>query len=150
METKATVISTEGEYAIVRADRKSACDGCHKQKDGGGCAMCTILGDKKALDTRAKNPVGAKPGDSVLLATESRRVIGYAALVFLLPLVLGMLFYQVGRLLSQVVLLHYLLMLAGFAGSFIFLWFYSKTVIASRCDVVIKAVLPSEGGGDQP
>lgn len=149
METKAIVISTEGEYAVVRADRKSACDGCHKQQNG-GCAMCTILGDKKALDTRAKNPVGAKPGDSVLLTTESNRVLGYAALVFLLPLALGMLLYTVGKLLSRAVWLHYLLMLAGFAGSFIFLWFYSKTVIAARCDVVIKAVLPSEGGGDQP
>jgi len=48
METKATVIATEGKYAIVETKRKSACDGCHKQKEGSSCAMCTLMGDKRS------------------------------------------------------------------------------------------------------
>ena len=65
METKATVIATEGKYAIVETKRKSACDGCHKQKEGSSCAMCTLMGDKAELRTRANNPIGARVGDEV-------------------------------------------------------------------------------------
>ncbi|MBR6708249.1 MAG: SoxR reducing system RseC family protein [Clostridia bacterium] len=141
METKAIVIAVDGEYATVRADRKSACDGCHKNKADGGCAMCTILGDKKALDSRAKNTVGAKPGDVVLLESESKKVLGYAALVFLMPIALGLLFYLFSRMITDQTALQYIFMLIGFAGSFVFLWLYSRHVIAKRCDVVIKEIL---------
>lgn len=144
METKATVISLDGEYAIVETDRKSACDGCHQQKDGRGCAMCTLMGDKAKLQSRACNPLGAQPGDTVLLETPSARVLGYGALVFLAPLGLGLAGYLLGGLLPFGTTGQAVAAFAGFVGTFLFLWFYSRRVIARRCDVTITAILPHE------
>jgi sigma-E factor negative regulatory protein RseC len=36
----------------------------------------------------AKNPLGAAPGDRVVVASDSRSILGAAALVYLLPLLL--------------------------------------------------------------
>ena len=141
MEMKAIVVETDGKYAIVRVNRKSACDGCHKQTEGRGCAMCAVMGEKTTIDSRAKNPIGAETGDTVWLETESGRVLSYAALVFVLPIAMGMLFYALGVALSISTALQYLLMLGGFCGSFLFLWFYSRKVIAKRCDAVIKSII---------
>lgn len=60
METKAIVISAEGEFAVVETDRKSACDGCHKRQDGGSCAMCTLMGDKAALRSAPATPLAPR------------------------------------------------------------------------------------------
>lgn len=144
METKATVVSTDGAYAIVETDRKSACDGCHQQQDGTGCAMCAMLGSKTRLQSRARNPLGAKPGDSVLLETPSARVLGYGALVFLAPLGLALLGYLLGGLLPYGAAGQAAGALCGFAAAFAFLWFYSRRVIARRCDVTITRILPHD------
>lgn len=141
METKAIVISTDREYAVVETDRKSACDGCHQRQDGRGCAMCTLMGDKTAMRSRARNPLGARPGDTVLLETPSRRVLGYGALVFLMPLVLALLFYFLGSLLPWGTVGQSVSALIGFVGAFAFLWFYSRRVIAPRCDVTVTRIL---------
>lgn len=150
METKAIVISAEGEFAVVETDRKSACDGCHKRQDGGSCAMCTLMGDKAALRSRARNPIGAAPGDEVLVESPSGRMLGYGALVFLMPLGLGLLFYFLGGLLPWGAAAKYICSLVGFVGAFVFLWFYSRRVIARRCDVTITQILSRHGGNQPP
>jgi len=144
METKAIVISTDGAYATVETDRKSACDGCHKQQDGTGCAMCAMMGDKTKLQSRARNPLGAEPGDTVLLETATARVLGYGALVFLAPLVLALLGYLLGGLLPYGAVGQGAAALCGFLAAFAFLWFYSRRVIAQRCDVTIIRILPHD------
>ena len=150
METKAIVISVDGEYAVVETDRKSACDGCHQQKDGRGCAMCTLMGDKTSMQSRARNPLGAKPGDVVLLETPSARVLGYGALVFLMPLGLGLLFYFLGGLLSFGAAGQAVAAACGFVGTFVLLWLYSRHVIARRCDVTITRILPHDQERNTP
>ena len=81
MIQKGKVISLEGEYAIVEVMRTSGCVGCSKQE---GCIAC-----KKKIESRAYNPIGAKPGDEVTLESSSSTVLFYALLVFVLPLVLA-------------------------------------------------------------
>ena len=100
------------------------------------------MGDKATVDSRADNSIGAKPGDAVLVEAVSGRVLGYAALVFLVPILASLLFYWFGCILTTQTVLQYLLMLMGFIGSFWFLWAYSRKVIAKRCDVVVKSILP--------
>ncbi len=141
METTAVVISLDGDYATVRTDRKSACDGCHAREAGRGCAMCMLMGDKSALTTRAYNPVGAEVGDTVLLCTSSSRVLGYGALVFLLPLALAFLFYFAADLFSFGMIGRYISAFCGFAGTFVFLGIYSRRVMAVRCDVTVASVV---------
>ncbi len=143
METRAVVISLDGEYAVVRTDRKSACDGCHKQNDAHGCAMCTLMGDKASLESRARNLAGAHVGDTVLLRTPSSRVLGYSALVFLFPLGLALLLYLAAGLLPFGSTGQYLAAACGFAGAFALLAVYSRRVIAPRCDAAVVSVLSS-------
>ena len=150
METKAIVCALDGEFALVEIHRRSACDGCHKQQDGHGCAMCALMGENTTMQARAYNPVGAKPGDRVLLATSSARVLGHAALVFLLPLGLALLFYFLGGLLPFGVIGQAISVACGFAGAFAFLWFYSRCMLADRCDVTITRILPHEQERNTP
>lgn len=141
MDTKATVISTEGEFAIVETKRKSACDGCHKQKEGSSCAMCTLMGDKAELRTRARNPIGAKVGDEVMIESPSGRVLAYGALVFLMPLVLGLLFYFLCSLVTASEPIRLCGAILAFGGAYVFLWIYSRSVISRRCDVTVTRIL---------
>jgi len=145
METKATVIATEGKYAIVETKRKSACDGCHKQKEGSSCAMCTLMGDKAELRTRANNPIGARVGDEVMIESPSARVLAYGALVFLMPLLLGLLVYFLCTLVSSSEPFRLCGAILAFGGAYVFLWLYSRRVIARRCDVTVTRILARHG-----
>ena len=61
--------------------RKSACSGdCHK------CSGCGAA--KETMIAVADNPIGAKAGDFVKVSTDSKQILGMAALVYMLPLVL--------------------------------------------------------------
>lgn len=86
MKTTGTVKSIEGKYAQVSVIRTSACDGCHS-KDF--CLSCS----KKEMTVSVLNDIGAMPGDTVELFSPTGRVLGYAALVFVLPIVLSILGY---------------------------------------------------------
>lgn len=141
METKATVISTEGDFALVETKRKSACDGCHKQQEGSSCAMCTLMGDKAELRTRARNPVGARMGDEVMIESPSGRILAYGALVFIMPLLLGLLAYYLCSLVTASELIKLCSALLAFGGAYVFLWLYSRRVISRRCDVTITRIL---------
>ena len=86
MKTTGTVKGTDGKYAQVSVIRTSACDGCHS-KDF--CLSCS----KKEMTVSVSNDIGAVPGDTVELYSPTGRVLGYAALVFVLPVVLAILGY---------------------------------------------------------
>lgn len=66
--------------AEVACRRASACGG-----DCGHCGGCT---DAQTVLVRAYNPIGAKPGDRVVVESASRQVLGAAAAVYLLPVLL--------------------------------------------------------------
>ena len=67
--------------AQVLCLRQSACSGdCHK------CAGCGAV-EQKLLIT-AQNPIGAKPGETVRLRSDSGPVLLGAAILYLTPLVL--------------------------------------------------------------
>ncbi|MBQ8351862.1 MAG: SoxR reducing system RseC family protein [Clostridia bacterium] len=94
LEQTGVVISTEGDIAHVSFMRASACEGCHRHAEG--CSACSMLGGDRRHTARAKNPIGARPGDRVRVATPEGRVLAYAALVFLLPILLSFVGYLVG------------------------------------------------------
>ena len=66
MESIGRVIETSGEIATVEVRRASACEGCHKNAEG-GCAVCGLLGGEKirTMKTKAGNGIGAKIGEDV-------------------------------------------------------------------------------------
>ena len=143
MQTKATVIKTDRDRATVEVERQAACDGCHKNKDG-GCSICSLTGASKKFEAVAKNEIGAKVGDCVTVVTKTERVLGYAALVFLLPILVGVAFYFLAGIFTSTEMWHYAAMVLGFLLSFFFVWLYAKRVARDRCDVEIVEILDRE------
>ena len=69
--------------------RQSACSGeCHK------CSGCGAAQETMALT--AQNPIGAKPGDMVIVESQTGPVLKAAAVLYMLPLVMFFLGYLVG------------------------------------------------------
>ena len=68
--------------AEVQVRRPSACG--HDCKSCGGCGPDTMT----RITAIAENAPGARPGDTVRVESESRKVLGLAAVLYLMPLVL--------------------------------------------------------------
>jgi len=76
--------------AQVMHIRQSACSGdCHK------CSGCGAV--QETLVLTAKNPIGAGPGDQVVMESRTGPVLKAAAVVYMLPLVLFFLGYFLGN-----------------------------------------------------
>ena len=140
MKTKAKVIATDHEFAIVEAERTSACEGCHKAADG-GCSVCTLMGGDRRISARAINRVGACVGDTVSIESRTGRVIGYAVLVFLLPLLMALVGYGMTALLTDAIRWRAVGALVGLFCTFAGLFLYSRAVQKKRCDIEITEIL---------
>ena len=98
MKTLATVVELQNEYtATVSVARQAACDGCHKNADGQGCSVCTLLGGNREVRARARNSAEAVVGDTVEVESRTGRMLAYAALIFLLPVVMALVGYFAGK-----------------------------------------------------
>ncbi len=91
MTQNGQVISINGQEAVVRVIRTSACEGC-KQKNlcagvSGGCA------EGKPLDVTVKNTAGAKVGDNVVLSSGAGFVLGAAFCIFTAPIIIAIAAY---------------------------------------------------------
>ena len=79
-----------GGYARISVPRKSACG--HDCEECAGCGMTGA-----AIYATAKNPVGAQPGQKVVVESSTKKLLGVVALVYLLPVV----FFLLGYFLSE-------------------------------------------------
>lgn len=144
MKTKATVIAVDRDRATVESERVSACEGCHKSTEGEGCSVCSLMGPNRKIQTQAYNPLGAKVGDEVMIESATGRLLGYAALVFLLPLVMALIFYGFATALKFSDVWQIACAGIGFAVSFIGIFFYSRALQKKRCDAQITEILHRE------
>ena len=93
MTQTAVVTQLVGDKARIEVTRMSAC--AHNCAEcGGGCSEMMKSGPVSVL---ACNPLGAKPGDRVVVASSTGSILGAAALVYLLPI----LFFFVGYFIAQ-------------------------------------------------
>ncbi len=145
MKTVATVIELNGEIATVETERTSACEGCHKMVDGGSCSVCSLMGSGRKLRSVAENRVGAKVGDRVTVETATSRVLFYAALVFVLPLLLAVGGWFLAGAFTDEMIWHGIGAGIGFVLTFVGLRIYSGAVGKRRTDAVITAIVSSEG-----
>lgn len=75
--------------ARVACLRQSACSGdCHK------CSGCGAV--EQTMIFTARNPIGARPGDTVTVESATGPVLKAAAVLYMLPLVLFIAGYLVG------------------------------------------------------
>ena len=93
MRQKGTVLKVEGERALVSVLRASACEGCHRAAEG--CSACALLGGDKRHTALVQNPIGASVGERVVIEAPDAHILGYAALVYLLPVAFALLLYFV-------------------------------------------------------
>ena len=69
-----------GGFVEISVPRKFACG--HDCEECAGCGMTGA-----AIHARAKDPVGVRPGQKVVVESATRKILGVVALVYLLPVV---------------------------------------------------------------
>ena len=97
-------------HAEISVPRKSACG--HDCEECVGCGMTGA-----AVKARAKNSVGAQPGDKVVVESSTKKIFGVVALVYVLPVVLFLLGYFLSEGLAEST--RYVIAIAAFVVSFI-------------------------------
>ncbi|MBE6626091.1 MAG: hypothetical protein E7628_02765 [Ruminococcaceae bacterium] len=152
MQQRATVLETDGKIAVIKVSRASMCEGCHKLGGDGGCGgHCEITGlvagNGKTMTARAQNNIGAVAGDKVEVESDSGRVIGYAALVFILPIVVCGLFYWLGSMVFDSTLGAVLSAAAGFALSFFGIAVFDKMKRNKLPDIKITRIIGQNEDG---
>lgn len=81
-------VNADGTAQVLHL-RQSACSGdCHK------CSGCGAVQQKMLLT--AQNPIGAKPGQAVIVRSETAPVLAAAAVLYMLPLALFVAGYLLG------------------------------------------------------
>ena len=80
--------------AEVFLERKSVCSG-----DCGSCGGCGAI--RETLFVAAENPIGAMPGERVILESDTRTVMSAIFAVYLLPILLFFAGYAVGECLHM-------------------------------------------------
>ncbi|MBN1559120.1 SoxR reducing system RseC family protein [candidate division KSB1 bacterium] len=72
-----TIISLDGQKAIIQLHRGDQCDGCH---------LCHAFGENK-MQLEALNSIGAAVGDRVNVSIEPKLVVKSSMILFIFPLV---------------------------------------------------------------
>ena len=97
-------------YVQISVQRNSACG-----HDCEECAGCGVTGT--AVKARAKNEIGAQPGQKVVVESSTKKLLGVVALVYLLPAICFLLGYFLSGGLGETA--RYLIAIGAFALSFI-------------------------------
>lgn len=80
------------EMAEVAVTRGTAC--------GGNCGSCESCMFQSELRTEARNLIGAKPGQKVVIESKSSRIFGAAMLVYVMPLLFFLAGYAIAAFLG--------------------------------------------------
>lgn len=88
MKQTAKVIGVTNGRATVEVERRTMCDGCHKNCDG-DCAMYRIFGGDRSFRVEAKNAADASVGDTVTVETPDGNVTLGAFICFLCPILVA-------------------------------------------------------------
>lgn len=106
-------------HAEISVPRKSACG-----HDCEECAGCGVTG--ASVYTRADNPIGAQPGQKVVVESSTQKMLRIIVLVYLIPVVLFLAGYLIPALLGARVGVQYAVAVAGFAVGIVFAILYDR------------------------
>ena len=113
----------DADHAEISVPRKSACG-----HDCEECAGCGVSG--AAVKARAMNPIGAQPGQKVVVESSTKKMLRIVALVYLIPVVLFLAGYVITTLLTPSVGLQYGVAVAGFVLGIVFAILYDRRLRA--------------------
>lgn len=107
-------------YAEVSVPRQSACG-----HDCSECAGCGVTGS--VVYAQARNPIGAEPGQQVVIESSTKKMIGIVSLVYLVPIILFLLGYGLGVVLHMAAM-RYVVAGCGFVIGMIPALFYDRKI----------------------
>ena len=110
-------------HAEISVPRKSACG-----HDCEECAGCGVTG--AAVKARAENPIGAQPGQKVVVESSTRKMLGIVALVYAIPVALFLIGYLAAFAMGAGVGVQYAAAGAGFALGILFAIRYDRRLRA--------------------
>ena len=102
----------DARYAVISVPRKSACG-----HDCEECAGCGVTG--AAVRAKAANPIDARPGQKVVVQSDTKKMLRIVALVYLTPVVPFLLGYLLATALGAAVGVQYAAAVAGFAAGIV-------------------------------
>lgn len=128
--------------AIVVSKRSSACSSCHNCASKGACHAELVFGNQnEAVEVKAVNMIGAKPGDEVELENSSLGALFTVFIIFLLPLLLTVPFYFIFNSFNYISNVLPLLMIAVFVILFIICSFIMNGIAKNRISTSIVRIL---------
>ncbi len=96
IEELATVTACEGGVAEVQAQRRSACGDCAASNGCGVKALAGVIGNRRMV-IRVLNPIGARPGEQVVIGLGESVITKASLASYLMPLAGLFLFALLGR-----------------------------------------------------
>ena len=115
------IIDTD--HAEISVPRKSACG-----HDCEECAGCGVSG--AAVHAKAANPIGALPGQKVVVESSTQKMLGIVAFVYLIPGALFLAGYLLAALVTVSVAVQYTIAIAAFLAGIGFAVLYDRRLKA--------------------
>ena len=115
------IIDTD--HAEISVPRKSACG-----HDCEECAGCGVSG--AAVHAKAANPIGARPGQRVVVESSTQKMLGIVAFVYLIPVALFLAGYLLAALVTVSVAVQYTIAIAAFLAGIGFAVLYDRRLKA--------------------
>ena len=100
------------DYAEISVPRKAACG--HDCEECAGCGV-----SDSAVYARAANPIGAKPGQKVVVQSDSKKMLNVIMMVYLTPVALFLAGYLIMLALGASTAMQYTVATVGFAVSIV-------------------------------
>ena len=113
----------DSDHAEISVPRKSACG-----HDCEECAGCGVTGT--AVHAKAVNPIGARPGQKVVVESSTQKMLGIVAFVYLIPVALFMAGYLLTAFLTPAVAIQYTVAVAAFLAGIGFAILYDRRLRA--------------------
>ena len=122
----------DAEVAEISVARETACG-----HDCASCGGCGAAG--RMIYAKAKNPIGAEPGQRVMIQSASADLLGAAAIVYLLPPAAFLIGYLIFSALTDMTVIKYagavFMLFAGLVPAFL----YDRRM-RKRGDIVFKII----------
>ena len=109
----------DADHAEISVPRKSACG-----HDCEECAGCGVTG--AAVHARALNTIGARPGQKVVVQSDTNKMLRIVALVYLTPVLLFLAGYFITMAVTSSAAIQYLAAGTGFAAGILLAVFYDR------------------------
>lgn len=113
----------DSNHALISVPRKSACG-----HDCEECAGCGVTG--AAVQAKAVNPIGARPGQKVVVESSTKKMLGIVTFVYAVPVALFLLGYLVMVFLGAGVAAQYSVAIFAFLLGIVFAVLYDRRLKA--------------------